>query len=90
MDVRRLANPLVELAVASLILRYPECTGLGKWMSDAHTLVNYVASLPDVDAHNIALVHIPEIQMPLFLHNALVLSEKAKSLNCSEAAGQRN
>lgn len=43
-------------AVANLALRDPGCTGLGKWISDAHTLVNYVAALPDVDPRRIAII----------------------------------
>ena len=43
-------------AVANLALRYSGCTGLGKWVSDAHTLVNYVAALPEADAHRIAII----------------------------------
>jgi pimeloyl-ACP methyl ester carboxylesterase len=43
-------------AVANLALSYPKCTGLGKWVSDARTLVNYVTGLPDVDTHRIAII----------------------------------
>jgi pimeloyl-ACP methyl ester carboxylesterase len=43
-------------AVANLALRDPGCTGLGKWVSDAHTLVNYVAALPDVDPQRIGII----------------------------------
>jgi dienelactone hydrolase len=43
-------------AVANLASRDPGCTGLGKWVSDAHTLVNYVAALADVDPQRIAII----------------------------------
>jgi pimeloyl-ACP methyl ester carboxylesterase len=43
-------------AVANLALRYPDCSGLGKWVSNAHTLVNYVAAMPEVDPQRIAIM----------------------------------
>jgi hypothetical protein len=43
-------------AVANLALGDPGCTGLGKWVSDAHILINYVAALPDVDPQRIGII----------------------------------
>ncbi|MBN2456251.1 MAG: SUMF1/EgtB/PvdO family nonheme iron enzyme [Sedimentisphaerales bacterium] len=43
-------------AVAHLKLKYPECTGLGKWVWNVHRLVDYLYTLPEVDHHNIGVV----------------------------------
>jgi formylglycine-generating enzyme required for sulfatase activity/dienelactone hydrolase len=43
-------------AVANLQLRHPGCTGLGKWVSDAHQVVNYLDNRPDVDSTRIAVI----------------------------------
>lgn len=43
-------------AVANMEQRHPGCTGLGKWVADAHTLVNYLVSRPDVDRRRLAII----------------------------------
>ncbi len=43
-------------AVANLKLRHPHATGLGKWVWDAHRLVDYLYTLPDVDRANIGII----------------------------------
>jgi pimeloyl-ACP methyl ester carboxylesterase len=43
-------------AVANLELRHPGCTGLGKWVSDAHEVINYLDNRPDVDSTRIAVI----------------------------------
>jgi len=43
-------------AVANLKLRHPRCTGLGKWIWDAHRLLDYLDTLPEVDHQQIGIV----------------------------------
>jgi dienelactone hydrolase len=43
-------------AVANLELRHPGCSGMGKWVSDARALVNYLSSRPDVDTRRIGMI----------------------------------
>lgn len=43
-------------AVANLKLRHPNCTGLGKWVWDAHRLLDYLYSLPEVDRAHIGII----------------------------------
>jgi pimeloyl-ACP methyl ester carboxylesterase len=43
-------------AVANLKSRHPGCTGLGKWIWDAQRLLDWIATLPDVDASRIAVM----------------------------------
>jgi dienelactone hydrolase len=43
-------------AIANLAHRHPGCTGLGKWVSDAHAIVNYLYSRNDVDRDRIAII----------------------------------
>ena len=43
-------------AVANLAIRHPDCSGMGKWVSDARQLVNYLTTLPDVDPTRIAIM----------------------------------
>lgn len=43
-------------AVANLKLRHPDCTGLGKWVWDAHRLIDYLYTLPQVDRDRIGIV----------------------------------
>lgn len=43
-------------AVANLKLRHPQVTGLGKWVWDAHRLVDYLYTLPEVDRTNIGII----------------------------------
>jgi len=43
-------------AVANLTIRHPGCTGIGKWVSDANALVNYLISRPDVDRNRLAII----------------------------------
>ncbi len=43
-------------AIANLALRHPGCTGLGKWVWDAHRLLDYLSSRADVDRSRIAIM----------------------------------
>jgi fermentation-respiration switch protein FrsA (DUF1100 family) len=43
-------------AVANLTSRHPGCTGLGKWVWDAARLVDYIHTLPQVDAGRIGIM----------------------------------
>ena len=43
-------------AVANLKLRHPELMGLGKWAWDAHRVVDYLYTLPEVDRKNIGII----------------------------------
>jgi pimeloyl-ACP methyl ester carboxylesterase len=43
-------------AVAALKLKYPECTGLGKWVWDAQRLLDYLYTLPEVDRKHIGII----------------------------------
>lgn len=43
-------------AVANLKLRHPHVTGLGKWVWDAHRLVDYLYTLPEVDRTRIGII----------------------------------
>jgi hypothetical protein len=43
-------------AVANLKLRYPDCSGLGKWVWDAHRLLDYLYTLPEVDRNHIGMI----------------------------------
>ncbi len=43
-------------AVANLKLRHPRCSGLGKWVWDAHRLVDYLFTLPMVDRNHIGII----------------------------------
>lgn len=43
-------------AVANLKLRYPHCTGLGKWVWDAQRLLDYLYTLPEVDTTRIGII----------------------------------
>ncbi len=43
-------------AVANLMLRHPKTTGMGKWVWDAHRLVDYLYSRADVDHARIAII----------------------------------
>jgi formylglycine-generating enzyme required for sulfatase activity/pimeloyl-ACP methyl ester carboxylesterase len=43
-------------AVANLKLRHPHCTGLGKWVWDAHRLLDYLYTLPEVDLDRIGII----------------------------------
>lgn len=45
-----------EEAVANLKLRYPDCTGLGKWVWDAQRLLDYLYTLPEVDREHIGII----------------------------------
>lgn len=42
--------------VANLKLRHPNVTGVGKWLWDAHRLVDYLYTLPEVDRKNIGII----------------------------------
>ena len=43
-------------AIANLKLRHPHCTGLGKWVWDAHRLVDYLSTLPEIDHGHIGII----------------------------------
>ena len=43
-------------AVANLRLRHPHGTGLGKWVCDAHRLLDYLYTLPEVDRDRIGII----------------------------------
>ena len=43
-------------AVANLKMRHPHCTGLGKWVWDAHRLLDYLYTLPEVDRDRIGII----------------------------------
>jgi formylglycine-generating enzyme required for sulfatase activity/pimeloyl-ACP methyl ester carboxylesterase len=43
-------------AVANLKLRNPHCSGLGKWVWDAHRLLDYLSKQPQVDARRIGII----------------------------------
>jgi hypothetical protein len=43
-------------AVANLKMKHPGCTGLGKWVWDAHRLLDYLYTLPEVDRRHIGIV----------------------------------
>ena len=43
-------------AVANLKLRHPGCTGLGKWVWDAHRLIDYISTLPEADHRRIGII----------------------------------
>ena len=46
----------VSEAVANLKLRHPHVTGLGKWIWDAHRLVDYLYTLPEVDHKRMGII----------------------------------
>ncbi len=43
-------------AVANLKMKHPGCTGLGKWVWDAHRLLDYLYTLPEVDRRHIGII----------------------------------
>lgn len=43
-------------AVANLKLRHPHCSGFGKWVWDAHRLLDYLYTLPEVDREHIGII----------------------------------
>jgi len=43
-------------AVANLKLRHPDLTGLGKWVWDAHRVVDYIYTMPEADHDNIGII----------------------------------
>jgi pimeloyl-ACP methyl ester carboxylesterase len=43
-------------AVANLKLRNPRCSGLGKWVWDAHRLLDYLSQQPQVDTRRIGII----------------------------------
>ncbi|MGH9451471.1 MAG: SUMF1/EgtB/PvdO family nonheme iron enzyme [Terriglobia bacterium] len=49
-------GPADTEAVAHLKLKHPRCTGLGKWVWDAHRVVDYLYTLPEVDRERIGII----------------------------------
>ena len=43
-------------AVANLKLRHPKLTGLGKWVWDSQRLLDYLQTLPELDARKIGII----------------------------------
>ncbi len=43
-------------AVAELAIRHPGLTGLGKWVSDARRLVDYIETIPGADPERIGII----------------------------------
>ncbi len=43
-------------AVANLARRHPESTGMGKWISDARRLCDFIADIPQADASRIGII----------------------------------
>jgi len=43
-------------AVANLWTKYPGCTGMGKWVWDAHRVVDYIETLPQADTTRIGIM----------------------------------
>lgn len=43
-------------AVANVALRHPGSTGMGKWVSDARRVVDFIETLPGVDASRIGII----------------------------------
>ncbi|HUU29130.1 MAG TPA: SUMF1/EgtB/PvdO family nonheme iron enzyme [archaeon] len=69
-------------AVANLKLKYPELTGLGKWVWDAQRLVDYLYTLPEVDQNNIGIIgHSLGGKMSLY---AAAMDERITAVVCSE------
>ena len=68
--------------VSNLKLKYPECTGLGKWVWDAQRLVDYLYSLPEVDRQNIGIIgHSLGAKMALY---AAAMDERITAVVFSE------
>lgn len=71
-------------AVANLKLKYPECTGLGKWVWDAQRVVDYLYSLPEVDNKNIGIMgHSLGAKMAIY---AAAMDERITAVVASEPA----
>jgi hypothetical protein len=69
-------------AVANLWLRHPDCSGLGKWVWDAHRLVDYLYSLPEVDHNHIGIIgHSLGAKMALY---AAAMDERINAVVASE------
>jgi pimeloyl-ACP methyl ester carboxylesterase len=69
-------------AVANLLLRHPGCSGLGKWVWDAHRLVDYLYSLPEVDHNHIGIIgHSLGAKMALY---AAAMDERINAAVASE------
>jgi len=69
-------------AVANLILRHPHSTGLGKWVSDAQRLLDYLSSLPEVDHDHLGIIgHSLGAKMALY---AEAMDERITAVVASE------
>lgn len=71
-------------AVANLKLKYPECTGLGKWVWDAQRVVDFLYSLPEVDTKKIGIIgHSLGAKMAIY---AAAMDERITAVVASEPA----
>ena len=69
-------------AVANLKTRHPGLSGLGKWVWDAHRLLDYLYTLPEVDRKNIGIIgHSLGGKMSLY---AAAFDERITAVVCSE------
>jgi pimeloyl-ACP methyl ester carboxylesterase len=69
-------------AVANLILRHPNSTGLGKWVWDAQRLLDYLFSLPEVDHDRLGIIgHSLGAKMALY---AAAMDERITAVVASE------
>ena len=69
-------------AVSNLTLKYPKCTGLGKWVWDARRLLDYLCSLPEVDSKHIGIIgHSLGAKMALY---AAAMDERITATVASE------
>jgi len=69
-------------AVANLKLRHPHSTGLGKWVWDAHRLLDYLYTRPDVDRQHIGIIgHSLGSKMALY---AAAFDQRITAVVCSE------
>jgi len=69
-------------AVANLKMKHPGCTGLGKWVWDAHRLLDYLYTLPEVDREHIGIIgHSLGAKMSLY---AAAMEERITAVVFSE------
>lgn len=69
-------------AVANLKLRHPQCTGLGKWVWDAHRLIDHLYTMPEVDRMRIGIIgHSLGAKMALY---AAAFDDRITAVVCNE------